>query len=125
MATMIVVGGARVIARLESIRRAYPGTIERALQKGGHAIEREAKRYCPVDTNRLRASIHAEPVIDFEVHVGTDVEYAPHVEYGTHKLSAQPYLRPGMNSAKPAIAEAFIMEIKKTHAIFSLFGGVV
>ncbi len=30
------------------------------------------------------------------VHIGTDVEYAPYVEFGTYKMKAKPYLKPGI-----------------------------
>lgn len=48
--------------------------------KVAYAIQKEAKRRCPVDTGRMRNSINVENAGDgFEVTVGVD--YAPHVEY--------------------------------------------
>lgn len=35
-----------------------------------------------------------------EYVVGTNVEYAPYVEFGTSKMSAQPYLRPAADKAQ-------------------------
>ena len=49
-------------------------------------IEAEAKKKCPVDEGRLRASItHETKRNEKEIVglVGTNVEYAPYVEYGT------------------------------------------
>ena len=57
------------------------------------AIQSDAKRNCPVDTGRLRMSITSDTsnINDFEASVGTNVEY------GTHKQSPKPYLRPAYN----------------------------
>jgi HK97 gp10 family phage protein len=69
--------------------------IETALMLIGLTAERYAKCLCPVDTGRLRNSITHEVVTGEEaVYVGTNVEYAPYVELGTSRQTAQPYLRP-------------------------------
>lgn len=51
----------------------------------GQEAEGYAKEDCPVDTGRLRNSI-ANKVIDAEmaVYIGSNVEYAPYVEYGDY-----------------------------------------
>jgi len=38
-----------------------------------------------------------------EVLVGTSVEYGPHIEFGTVKMSAQPFLRPALDLAQGKI----------------------
>ncbi len=37
--------------------------------------------------------------------VSRDVEYAPYVEFGTYKMSAQPYMRPAANAARLIMRE--------------------
>lgn len=32
------------------------------------------------------------------VYIGTNVEYAPYVEYGTKKMDAQPFIKPAVNN---------------------------
>lgn len=88
----------------------------------GLVVEGDAKLLTPVDSGRLRASITtvsgmgqrtkprgkgaqsedviAQPSDKFETFVGTPVEYAPYMEYGTMKTPAQPYLRPALDMAK-------------------------
>lgn len=92
------------------------------LKKIGFSIMKDAMRMCAVDTGRLRASTSinwtgsgmskgkvespAKPedgvgqpggsAKEFTVVVGTNVEYAVPVEYGTGKMSAKPYLRPAL-----------------------------
>lgn len=67
--------------------------IDVALEKIGLLAEGYAQMKCPVDTGNLRGSITHEVAGD-SVYVGTNVEYAPHVELGTSRQKAQPFLRP-------------------------------
>lgn len=61
------------------------------LQAEGNAID-EITSMKAVDTGRLRGSIsHAHD--DEAAYVGTNVEYAPYVEYGTYKMPSRPFLR--------------------------------
>jgi HK97 gp10 family phage protein len=73
-------------------------TLTDLMQKVGWMVEAEAKRLCPVDTGRLRASItnQVNP-IDSSVIIGTNVKYAPYVEYGTSRMNPQPFLRPAVD----------------------------
>jgi len=71
-------------------------TITRAVVQ----IEAGAKRYAPVDTGRLRSSIAHDVFVDGDTVVGvvgTNVDYAPHQEFGTFKMAAHPFLRPALN----------------------------
>ena len=66
-----------------------------ALEEIGLLAENYAAEKCPVDTGNLRGSIAYEvDTADNAVYIGTDVEYAPHVELGTSRQKAQPFLRP-------------------------------
>lgn len=77
--------------------------VERAIDAAALRCEAGAKKNCPVDTGRLRSSIHGGyPVIGgmgntytYSRTVGTNVNYAWYVELGTYKMSAQPFLMPG------------------------------
>ena len=57
----------------------------------GLLIESTAKELCPVDTGRLRASIHYDRTAGT---VSTNVVYAPFQEFGTVRHRAQPFLFP-------------------------------
>lgn len=70
----------------------------------GAALDCEAlaKLHCPVDTGRLRASIETtqtEHQGAVTARVGTNVEYAPYVEFGTSQQAAQPFLYPAFQVA--------------------------
>lgn len=64
-------------------------TVHSAIMDGlmdaGKLIQQTAKNICPVDTGQLRNSIEVTSVED-KVEIGTNVEYAPYVEYGTGYL---------------------------------------
>ena len=77
----------------KDVKAVYEQARERSLEIIGLTAEKYAKEITPVDTGRLRNSI-THNVDGKEVYVGTNVEYAPHVEYGTIKQKAQPFLRP-------------------------------
>lgn len=80
-------------------KQATAEAIERALEAIGLQAEGYAKMLCPVDTGNLRNSItHQVVPEDGAVHIGTNVEYAAYVEYGTSKTKAQPYLEPAITN---------------------------
>jgi len=60
--------------------------VTKALEMIGLVAERYAKELCPVDTGNLRNSISHE-TDDDTVYVGTNVEYAPYIEFGTGKFA--------------------------------------
>lgn len=101
------------------------------------AVEREAVRMCPVDTGRLRGSItyrtknsrdavsgtaKADDGIQtqpgkYEGLIGTNVNYAAHVEYGTKRMAPRKFLRGGadavMDKADAIFTKGFQQVIKK------------
>ena len=72
--------------------------LQKDIEKAALTLEKNAKQNCPVDTGKLRASITTE-VGNLEAEVGTNVEYALYVEFGTSKQSAQPFMRPALDKA--------------------------
>lgn len=78
--------------------------LQGVIDKASAVCEAEAKQDCPVDTGNLRASIHTNRG-DLTNTVGTDVEYAPYVEYGTYKMGAQPFMQPGADAAAQRLNE--------------------
>jgi HK97 gp10 family phage protein len=80
-----------------NVNKSGEDKIAEALNKKALRIVRQAKQLAPVDTGRLRSSITAELIRSGrkpKAVVGTNVEYAPFVEFGTSKQPAQPFLRP-------------------------------
>lgn len=78
---------------IEELLNRPDGVVGQSIVRSLLRIERAAKRRCPVDTGRLRASITNRLGRDTEGlygDVGTNVDYAPHVEV------RKPFLRPAL-----------------------------
>lgn len=69
------------------------------------SVEGKAKRLAPVRTGTLRRSITSR-VETTRGYVGSNVEYAPFVEYGTRYMEAQPFLEPAIDEARADIEGA-------------------
>lgn len=85
----------------EGLKKYKLGT-EKAVLALALSVEATAKGMAPVDTGNLRRSITHKPGRDvrgFYVDVGTNVIYAPFVEFGTRFMRPQPYLRPAFLQA--------------------------
>jgi HK97 gp10 family phage protein len=96
------------------------------LHKCVFTIERNAKLRTPIDTGRLMSSLsartqkfpgdNASQIGPGQVpewgQVGTNVNYARFVEFGTKNMKAQPYLTPGLEASKSDI-DVYIEEATK------------
>lgn len=89
------------------------GATNRALEIIGGKAESYAKALCPVDTGRLRNSITRVQMDEETEVIGTNVEYAPHVELGTYKQRAQPYLRPAAENHGEEYRQVIESELRK------------
>jgi hypothetical protein len=89
---------------VKQILEATNANINNALEIIGNMAADYAAGLAPVDTGRLRNSLTSE-VSESEkaVYVGTNVEYAPFVEYGHRTRSGKtvegkPFLKPAIES---------------------------
>ena len=89
------------------------GAIDRALEIIGGKAESYAKALSPVDTGRLRNSITHQQYDENTEIIGTNVEYAPYVELGTHKMRSRPYLRPAAENHGEEYKQVIISELNK------------
>lgn len=74
----------------------------------GETVEALAKEVCPVDTGFLQSSIRGSGDDTWGEAV-VSAEYAQYVEYGTWKMSAQPYFTPAVEQGAQT---AFIMAME-------------
>ena len=116
------------------VAQALPQAIEdsalEALDKAGDDGEARAKQLAPVDTGALRESVRKEPEAHAEgekyvvgvtaggggirnPRTGREVDYAAHVEYGTSRGRAQPYLRPGLREAARKVPRYFLEALER------------
>lgn len=97
-----VLGMDRLRRRLGELSEGEQAAAKVEVKRGALAVQSGARRRSPVDTGRLRNSITHELAADeLSARIGTNVEYAPHVEFGTRRARAQPYLFPALESEVP------------------------
>lgn len=93
----MAVGSVKVTSHVKEVIEAKNDAIARALEAVGIQAEGDVASLAPVDTGRLRDSITHETHAEEEsVYVGTNVEYGKYQEYGTSKMRAHPFLKPGI-----------------------------
>jgi HK97 gp10 family phage protein len=78
----------------------------RALEMSAILVQNAAVKDAPKDTGLLKSRIERQ-IENNNAYVGTSLEYAPYLEFGTRFQKAQPFLRP-----------AFLLNIKKIIGIF-------
>jgi len=87
-------GMSGALNKIRALKDRINDQVMKAVLAGAIDVEADAKDLCPVDTGRLQNSItHTEPkaVLGAEISakVGSNLEYAPAVEFGT-----KPHLAP-------------------------------
>lgn len=108
--------------KLDPRWREVGGKIEAVVQLAAFNVEKRAKKHLTdkgaVDTGNLRGSITAVPVgmaaggelVDWRI--GTHVEYAPFIEFGTRYMAERSYLIPALDAEHKHLRKA-------VHQIFS------
>jgi phage gpG-like protein len=88
-----VEGGDLVKRRLREAGARGHRAVAREVRRSALIVQGGAKQRCPVDTGRLRNSIAVEADADgLGAAVGTNVDYAPHVHFGTRFVPERPFL---------------------------------
>ena len=107
-------------SHVDDVEAEVEAKIRKALSLMGETVEGYAKEDCPVDTGNLRNSLtHREGTLEGSPveYVGTNVEYAPYVEFIDryhHEVGKAHFLRDGaqdhVNEIK-AIAETTLSSL--------------
>lgn len=97
---------------LKALQRDLEKDAQAILDKTTFDVEGEAKERVPVDTGFLKNSGssvigHLKNIVQFTA------EYAVHVEFGTRKMQAQPFLLPALEHHRKAFNAAWKQLIKK------------
>ena len=126
------------VDNLDEVKRTMMDEAIKALEECGLVAEGYAKAMCPVDTGNLRNSITHKVVPDeLACYIGSNVEYAPYIEFGTgihyaggrrtpwvykdskgefHRTSgqrAQPFIRPAVADHLAEYQKIINNELKK------------
>jgi HK97 gp10 family phage protein len=77
------------------------------IKEATYKVKRAAKDLVPVDTGALKGSIRHKLFSKEQTGViYTTLEYAPHQEFGTRYMPAQPFMRPAMNMHRAGIQQS-------------------
>lgn len=82
----------------------------RASTAGAEVILTYMQSITAVDTGELRDSEHIVVEND-SVSIQVDAEHASHVEFGTVKMKAQPYMRPAIDTQQKPAAKAIAADV--------------
>lgn len=97
-----------VLAMFEKIANEVPKAMKDIVSNAGAVALTEARNKVPVDTGALKGSLTLEVDLNGDTPsatVGTNLEYAPAVEYGTSRHRPQPFMRPAEEMAKNKMNE--------------------
>lgn len=105
--TMRVRGSEQLRRNLNRLGGAQRRQAQRdGLEAGARVVETHAKVLCPVDTGALRNSIMVDEVTPNRAIIAPHTDYAEHVEFGTSRMAAQPYMRPALDEHESEILGA-------------------
>jgi HK97 gp10 family phage protein len=105
--TMTVRGGDQLRRNLDRLAGAERRRAQQdGLEAGARIVETHSKILCPVDTGFLRNSIQVDSVTPTEALIAPHTDYAEHVEFGTSRMEAQPYMRPALDEHEREIVAA-------------------
>jgi len=105
---------AEVRKALKELQTKKPEKCKEILLEWASFIEGRAKEIVPVRTGNLKNSIMFEILKGgFAAEIGTHVEYAPYVEFGTSRMRAKPYLVPSFEQSVQIFLEKIRKELSK------------
>ena len=109
-------GAAAAMEQLDAIADAVTSGVAAAMTQEAGILAAEAKRHCPVETGKLRDSIHAEEHMQeacMEITVGSDLAYAASVELGTLQSPPRPYLAPALRVREDALTDSIKRAVRR------------
>lgn len=86
----------KLVKNFDTVKKAFLENQAEALREVGIVITAESQARTPVDTGRLRREQSFE-VSGNQVDIGTNVEYAIYVEFGTSRQREQSFLRSALS----------------------------
>ena len=110
-----IVGLRELEDKLSNLDEKLSRALEEALEEIAEKIRDDAKSFAPVDTGSLRKSIRVEREGELQFSVvaggggvinprtGREVDYAGYVEFGTSRMSPQPYMQPALEKNRDEI----------------------
>ena len=110
-----ILGLTELEEKLSNLEEKLSRALDEALEEIAEKIRDDAKSLVPVDTGALKKSIRVEKKGELQVSVvagdggvinpktGREVDYAGFVEFGTSRMSPQPYMQPALEKNRDEI----------------------
>lgn len=103
-------GMQQLMAQLQQMGRSVDGNVtNKALTKGAEFLQGHIKETAPVRTGKLKANIIISDVKDNKINIGPDQQgtafHGHFLEFGTSKMSAQPFMGPVFENKKDGAQE--------------------
>lgn len=99
--------GARVVETYVKTSMAEGGKSGELYSRGGRSHRASAPGEAPaVDYGNLYNSIQIEEVTPERAIVSASAEYAEHLEFGTSRMAARPFMRPAVDEHEREIVDA-------------------
>ncbi len=116
-----IIGAKELKEKFNQSREITARAFQKAVRTAAITLKNKAQELVPIDTGRLRGSIHYQgPFVTYDnvyATVGTNVEYAPYQEYGTGVFAGR-----GMITPKRARILAWKGKDKKWHVAHAVRG---
>ena len=85
------------------------------LYQAMHEMHDEASILCPVDTGRLKNSIHLDPIGKADTIILADgVDYGVHQEFGTVNMPPSPFFRPSLDRIRQRLPQIWKEVLSRT-----------
>jgi HK97 gp10 family phage protein len=97
---------AKIVVKLNPKWRQVEEMLEKAIRIAAFTIERTSKVDCPYDTGATRNSITAREAGKLAWTIGPSTHYAPHLEFGTERMTARPFMIPNAEKERPRFTKA-------------------
>lgn len=88
-------------------------SISRGSVSGKHHVPSAPGEPPNRDTGTLQSHIESKMTGPLSAQVTSSADYAAHLEFGTSKMAARPYMRPARDKKAPEIQRLFAQEIEK------------
>ena len=105
MSFRITVDPGTVLSDLKRIADGLSTGVKSALEAGGKAGLTEAQNKVPVKTGHLKGSLYYT-VSESKLELGGKADYTKFVEFGTYRMPARPFIRPGSEIALKEVQNA-------------------
>lgn len=129
-----ITGGKAVSAKLKAMSGPdLERRVSAALEAAGEQIEIEAelsitrgsvsgRGHVPSkpgeppsnDTSTLRNNIETTRIGPLSIEVSSNAPYAAHLEFGTSKMAARPYMRPAAEKMRPKVSELIGLAVRRS-----------